>query len=122
MEQSLVMTNPQRINHIDPRVKLFHALIAGVLLFVVRSHAGVFLNVLFMVVLLVFLGLYRCASKLVICTVMLFGATKLCLLSLVALWRQSLASRSIFFQVYSYDGYLLHDDKKHQRKRTGECP
>lgn len=71
------MTNPHRINHIDPRIKLIHTLIAGILLFIVRSNAGVLLNVAFMVAILLFLGLHGCAVRLTIYTAVLYGLTKL---------------------------------------------
>ncbi len=77
MDQSFVMTNPRRINHIDPRIKFIHTLIAGILLFIVRSNAGVVLNVAFMVAILLFLGLYGCAARLTIYTVVLYGLTQL---------------------------------------------
>ena len=77
MDQSFVMTNPRRINHIDPRIKLIHTLIAGILLFIVRSNAGVLLNVAFMVAVLLFLGLYGCAVRLTIYTAVLYGLTQL---------------------------------------------
>ena len=68
MDQTFVLTNPARLNHIDPRIKLLHTLIAGILLFVVRSNEGVLLNVAFMVVVLGFFGLYRCAVHLTVYT------------------------------------------------------
>ncbi len=77
MDQSFVMTNPHRINHIDPRIKLIHTLIAGILLFIVRSNAGVLLNVALMVAVLLFLGLYGCAVRLTIYTTVLYGLTQL---------------------------------------------
>jgi len=70
------MTNPSSINHIDPRIKLIHTLISGILLFVVRSNEGVLLNVAFMVAVLVFLNLSNCALKLAIYTAILFLLTK----------------------------------------------
>lgn len=77
MDYSFVISNPGRINHIDPRIKVLHMLIAGALLFVVRSAAGILLNVAFMAVLLVFLGLWGCAAKLVLYTAVLYGLTRL---------------------------------------------
>lgn len=76
MNQAFVMTNPSSINHIDPRIKLIHTLISGVLLFVVRSNEGVLLNVAFMAAVLVFLSLQGCALRLVIYTGILFFLTK----------------------------------------------
>lgn len=77
MDQSFVMSNPHRIKHIDPRIKLLHAMIAGILLFVVRSNAGVLLSVIFMVTVLIFLGLYSCAAKLLAYAVVLYGLIRL---------------------------------------------
>ncbi len=76
MNQELIVTNPSNINYIDPRVKLIHTLIAGILLFVVRSNEGVLLNVAFMIVVLVFLGLYGCVLRLITYTGVLFLLTK----------------------------------------------
>lgn len=77
MDQSFIMTNPHRINHIDPRIKLIHTVIAGVLLFVVRSNEGVLLNVAFMAAVLLFLGLQGCALRLTVFAACLYGLIRL---------------------------------------------
>lgn len=69
------MTNPHRFNHIDPRIKLLHTILAGILLFVVRSDAGILLNAAFMAAVLMFLGLYGCAAKLTVYAAVLYGMT-----------------------------------------------
>ncbi len=77
MDQAFILMNPARINHVDPRIKLIHTLIAGVLLFVVRSNEGVLLNAAFMVTVLLFMGLYRCAINLTVYAGVLFLATRI---------------------------------------------
>lgn len=77
MDQSFVITNPSRINHIDPRVKLIHTLIAGILLFVIRSNGGVLINVAFMAAFLIFLGLSGCAARLAIYSASLYAIIRL---------------------------------------------
>ncbi|MBU5404980.1 energy-coupling factor transporter transmembrane protein EcfT [Paraeggerthella hongkongensis] len=68
MDQSFVLASPACIRYIDPRVKLVHVAIAGVLLFVVRSTGGILLSDAFMVVALLFFGLYGCAARLIAVT------------------------------------------------------
>lgn len=65
------------MNHIDPRIKLIHTVIAGALLFVVRSNEGVLLNVAFMAGILLFLGLQGCALRLTVFAACLYGVIRL---------------------------------------------
>ncbi|WP_313758379.1 energy-coupling factor transporter transmembrane component T [Tissierella sp.] len=74
---SVIKTNTNPITHIDPRVKMIHTLIVGVLLFIVRSNEGGLLNAAFMAMILIYFGLYNCALKLMLYTIGLYALMQL---------------------------------------------
>lgn len=73
LSQSIGEENRNLTTHIDPRVKLIHTLIAGILLFVVRSNEGVILNTIFMAIILIYFQLYDCSLKLILYTAGLYS-------------------------------------------------
>ncbi len=70
------LKNTNRIK-IDPRIKLIHAILQGLLLFMVKSISGIVINLLFIIVILLFYNLYDKAIKTFLYGLILFIIVKL---------------------------------------------
>ncbi len=62
---------------IDPRIKLLHAILQGLLLFVVHSNLGIIINLLFIIIVLLFYKLCDEAIKTFLYALVLFMVLKL---------------------------------------------
>lgn len=67
-----------KTNAVDPRSKLFHTILMGVMMFVMRSNPGVLLSALMMAGFLLFFRKYRQAFRLAAAALILYAVVSFC--------------------------------------------